>query len=246
MKRRVFALSGLLLAAALGAGGAAQAQDQPLRILVGFPAGGGTDAIARHLAHDMSLALKRNVVVENRPGAGGQIAANALKAAAPDGHTLFFSNSHALAMIPLTIRNPGYDPLKDFAPVALATISNDVMAVNPKVVGNVGNLAGLIEWVKAHPGKGNIGVPAPLSDPDFGVRLLATEFKASLTSAPYRGDAPLVQDLVAGHIPAGIGTVGALMPYHKLGQLRIIAVAAPQRMTELPEVQTYVEQGLKG
>ena len=191
MKRRVFALSGLLLAAALGAGGAAQAQDQPLRILVGFPAGGGTDAIARHLAHDMSLALKRNVVVENRPGAGGQIAANALKAAAPDGHTLFFSNSHALAMIPLTIRNPGYDPLKDFAPVALATISNDVMAVNPKVVGNVGNLAGLIEWVKAHPGKGNIGVPAPLSDPDFGV-------------------------------------------------------AAPQRMTELPEVQTYVEQGLKG
>ena len=102
MKRRVFALSGLLLAAALGAGGAAQAQDQPLRILVGFPAGGGTDAIARHLAHDMSLALKRNVVVENRPGAGGQIAANALKAAAPDGHTLFFSNSHALAMIPLT------------------------------------------------------------------------------------------------------------------------------------------------
>ena len=246
MKRRVFALSGLLLAAALGAGGAAQTQDQPLRILVGFPAGGGTDAIARHLAHDMSLALKRNVVVENRPGAGGQIAANALKAAAPDGHTLFFSNSHALAMIPLTIRNPGYDPLKDFAPVALATISNDVMAVNPKVVGNVGNLAGLIEWVKAHPGKGNIGVPAPLSDPDFGVRLLATEFKTSLTSAPYRGDAPLVQDLVAGHIPAGIGTVGALMPYHKLGQLRIIAVAAPQRMTELPEVQAYVEQGLKG
>ena len=194
----------------------------------------------------MSLALKRNVVVENRPGAGGQIAANALKAAAPDGHTLFFSNSHALAMIPLTIRNPGYDPLKDFAPVALATISNDVMAVNPKVVGNVGNLAGLIEWAKAHPGKGNIGVPAPLSDPDFGVRLLATEFKASLTSAPYRGDPPLVQDLVAGHIPAGIGPVGALMPYHKLGQLRIIAVAAPQRMTELPEVQTYVEQGLKG
>ena len=235
MKRRVFALSGLLLAAALGAGGAAQAQDQPLRILVGFPAGGGTDAIARHLAHAMSLALKRNVVVENRPGAGGQIAANALKAAAPDGHTLFFSNSHALAMIPLTIRNPGYDPLKDFAPVALATISNDVMAVNPKVVGNVGNLAGLIEWAKAHPGKGNIGVP-----------LLATEFKTSLTSAPYRGDAPLVQDLVAGHIPAGIGTVGALMPYHKLGQLRIIAVAAPQRMTELPEVPTYVEQGLKG
>ena len=151
MKRRVFALSGLLLAAALGAGGAAQAQDQPLRILVGFPAGGGTDAIARHLAHGLQQELGRNVLVENKPGAGGQIAANALKAAAPDGHTLFFSNSHALAMIPLTIRNPGYDPLKDFAPVALATISNDVMAVNPKVVGNVGNLAGLIEWAKAHP-----------------------------------------------------------------------------------------------
>ena len=75
---------------------------RPVNLVVPFPAGGGTDAIARHLAHAMSLALKRNVVVENRPGAGGQIAANALKAAAPDGHTLFFSNSHALAMIPLT------------------------------------------------------------------------------------------------------------------------------------------------
>lgn len=246
MKRRVFSLSGLLLAAALGAAGAAQAQEAPIRVLVGFPAGGSTDAIARHLAHDMAQALKRNVVIENRPGAGGQLAATALKAAAPDGNTLFFSNSHALAMIPLTVKNPGYEPMKDFAPVALATLSNDVMAVNPKVMGQVSNLAELIQWAKDHPGKGNIGVPAPLSDPDFGVRLLATEFKASLTSAPYRGDAPLAQDLVGGHIPAGIGSVGTLLQYHKTGQMRIIAVNAPRRMAELPDVPTYEEQGLKG
>ncbi len=252
MKRRAFSLSTLGLAAAGLLGPAlVHAQDPtsapPIRILVGFPAGGSTDALARHIAHDMSSALKRNVVVENKPGAGGQLAANALKAAAPDGNTLFFSNSHALAMIPLTVRNPGYDTLKDFAPVALATLSADVMAVNPKVVGpNVHNLSSFLQWVAANPGKGNVGVPAPLSDPDFGVRLLAAELKTPLTPAPYRGDGPVAQDLVAGHIPAGIGSVGVMMQYHKLGQVRIIAVESPRRLAELPDVGTYVEQGLKG
>jgi tripartite-type tricarboxylate transporter receptor subunit TctC len=224
----------------------AMAQAAPLRILVGFPAGGSTDAIARHLAHGLSETLQRTVIVENKPGAGGQIAANALKAAAPDGNTLFLSNSHALAMIPLTIRQPGYDPARDFVPVALVAISNDVLGVNPQVVGDVRTLKGLVDWANANPGKGSIGVPAAASDPDFGVRILAKDFKGNLTAVPYRGDGPVVQDLVAGQIPAGIGSIGALMPYFRSGKLRILAISGPQRLASLPDVPTYVEQGLKG
>jgi len=222
------------------------AQQAPLRILVGFPAGGSTDAIARHLAQGMTDLLQRTVVVDNRPGAGGQIAAAALKAAAPDGNTLFLSNSHALAMIPLTVRQPGYDTFKDFAPVGLVAIANDVLAVNPAIVGDVRNISGLVAWANAHPGKGNVGVPAPASDPDFGVRIIAKEFKGDLTSVPYRGDGPVMQDLVAGQIPAGMGSVGAVMQHVRGDKLRVIAVSGPQRLASLPDVPTYIEQGLKG
>jgi tripartite-type tricarboxylate transporter receptor subunit TctC len=224
----------------------AAAQQPPLRILVGFPAGGSTDAIARHLAQGLSEALQRSVFVENKPGAGGQLAANALKAAAPDGHTLFLSNSHALAMIPLTIRQPGYDPARDFVPVGLVAISNDVLGVNPQVVGDVRTLRGLVDWAQAHPDKGSVGVPAAASDPEFGVLILAKEFKARLTAVPYRGDGPVVQDLVAGQIPAGMGSIGAMMPYVKSGKLRVVAISGPQRLALLPDVPTYAEQGLKG
>lgn len=225
---------------------AATAQQPPLKILVGFPAGGSTDVIARHLAQGMSEALGRSVIVENRPGAGGQIAAAALKNSPPDGNTLFLSNSHALAMIPLTVRHPGYETAKDFAAVGMVAISNDVLAVNPGIMSEVRDLKGLIAWANAHPGKGAIGVPAPASDPDFGVKILARDMKGDLNAVPYRGDGPVVQDVVAGQVPAGIGSVGAVMPYVKAGRLRIIAVSGPTRLSLLPEVPTYVEQGLKG
>lgn len=244
MKRRSVLTATLMLGLACPV--LAFAQSAPLRILVGFPAGGSTDAIARHLAQGMSELLQRNVVVENKPGAGGQIAANALKAAAPDGHTLFLSNSHALAMIPLTVRQPGYDTAKDFTAIGMVAIANDVLAVNPAQVGPVQNLKELVDWANAHPGKANIGVPAPASDPDFGIRILAREFKGDLTAVPYRGDGPVVQDLVAGQIPAGIGSIGAMMQYVRSGKLRLLAVSGPSRLANLPEVPTYVEQGLRG
>ncbi len=222
------------------------AQTQPLKILVGFPPGGSTDAIARHLAAGMSDLLQRPVIVENRPGAGGQIAAAALKAAAPDGNTLFLSNSHALSMIPLTVANPGYDTMKDFATVGMVAISNDVLAVNTKLLGDVSSLKGLIDWANANRGKASVGVPAPASDPDFGVRLLAKEFGGDLNPVPYRGDGPVVQDLIAGQIPAGIGSIGAMAQHVKSGRVRIIAISGPSRLKDYPSVATYTEQGLKG
>jgi tripartite-type tricarboxylate transporter receptor subunit TctC len=194
----------------------------------------------------MSELLNRTVVVDNRPGAGGQIAATALKAAAPDGNTLFLSNSHALAMIPLTVRQPGYDTAKDFTPVGLVAIQNDVLAVNPAVVGDVRDISGLVKWANTQPGQGNVGVPAPASDPDFGVRIISKELKGDLTPVPYRGDAPVIQDLLAGQIPAGMGSVGAVMQYVRSDKLRVIAVSGPTRIASLPNVPTYMEQGIKG
>ncbi|MEN9315000.1 MAG: hypothetical protein RIS35_1393 [Pseudomonadota bacterium] len=222
------------------------AQDVPLRILVGFPAGGSIDTIARNLAAELGPLLKRNVVVENRPGAGGQIAAVALKSAAPDGNTLFLTNSHTASMLPLTVRSPGFEPAKDFAPVSLVAISPDVMAVNVKVVGEKGGLREFAEWAKANPGKGSVGVPAPASAPDFAVKLVGKAFSADLNSVPYRGDGPVVQDLVAGQVAAGIGSVGAMSQYAKTGQIRLIAVNLPARMPAMPDVPTYAEQGVKG
>jgi len=248
MKRRILiqTLSGAAALALLQAPATATAQEAPLRILVGFPAGGSIDTLARHLANELSALLKRNVIVENRPGAGGQIAAAALKGAAPDGSTLFLTNSHTVSMIPLTVRNPGFEPGKDFAPVARVAISPDVLGVNVKVVGEKGGLRELAEWAKANPGKASVGVPAPASAPDFAVRMMAGAFGADFNAVPYRGDGPVVQDLVAGQVAAGIGSVGAMSQYVKAGQIRLVAVNLPARMPAMPEVPTYTEQGLKG
>jgi len=251
MKRRTLirTLTGAAALALLQVAAAARAQEAPLRILVGFPAGGSIDTLARHLAVEMTAQLGRNVIVENRPGAGGQIAATALRSAAPDGGTLFLTNSHTVSMIPLTVRNPGFDPGRDFVPVARVAVSPDVLAVNVKVVGEqgaAGGLRGFADWAKANPGKASVGVPAPASAPDFAVRMMAGAFGADFNAVPYRGDGPVVQDHVAGQVAAGIGSVGAMSPYLRTGQIRLLAVNLPARMPAMPEVPTYTEQGLKG
>ena len=238
----------LALAATLAASGApALAQPAPIKMLVGFPAGGSTDVIARYLAQGMEKELGRPVVVENRPGAGGQIAGQALKAAKPDGQTLFLSNSHTVSMIPLTILNPGYDTLKDFVPVGLVAVNPDVFAINPSVVGNPNaGLKDFAQWAKANPGKGNVGVPAPASAPDFAVGVVASALGSDLKSVPYRGDGPVALDLVGGQIAGGIGSVGAMLPHAKSGKIRIVAVNGSARLALLPEVPTYAELGIKG
>ncbi len=242
------ALSGIALSATIAlAALSAVAQDGPIRLLVGFPAGGSTDVIARHLAVGMQQELGKSVVVENRPGAGGQIAAQALKAARPDGLTLFLSNSHTVSMIPLTILNPGYDTVKDFAPVGLVAINPDVFAINPAIVGNPGaGLKEFAQWAKANPGKGNVGVPAPASAPDFAVGVVASALGSDLKSVPYRGDGPVALDLVGGQIAGGIGSVGAMLQHARTGKIRIVAVNGTTRLPLLPDVPTYDELGIKG
>jgi tripartite-type tricarboxylate transporter receptor subunit TctC len=225
-------------------GGALAQGARTIRILVGFPAGGGTDAIARLLSDRLKDALQANVIVENRPGAGGQIAAQALKSAAADGTTFFISHDHTISILPLVMRNPGYDPARDFVPVAgFATFVN-AFAVSGGTPAKT--LAQYVDWVKAQGGKSAVGVPAPASVPEFLVRVLGEKYTLDLVAAPYRGSAPMIGDMLGNQIPAGVASVPEFVENHRAGRLRVLAVLGGARQAAVPEVPTFAELGLAG
>jgi tripartite-type tricarboxylate transporter receptor subunit TctC len=238
-------LRALVLAPILARAAPVSAQaPKPVRILVGFPAGGGTDAIARLLAEPLKDALGAPVVVDNRPGAGGQLAAQALKAAAPDGTTIFISHDHTISILPLVLKNPGYEPAKDFVPVAgFATFVN-AFAVSGGTPAK--SFSDYVAWVKAQGGKSAVGVPAPASTPEFLVKVIAEKYKLDLVAAPYKGSAPMMGDMLGNQIAAGVGSVPDFIENHKAGKLRVVAVLGGARQAILPEVPTFAELGLSG
>ncbi|MBS1133529.1 MAG: Twin-arginine translocation pathway signal [Burkholderiaceae bacterium] len=236
-------LRALLLLSALSVG-TAFAQGKPIKVLVGFPAGGGTDAIARTLAEGLKDELHAPVIVENRPGAGGQIAAQALKAAAPDGTTVFISHDHTISILPLVTKNPGFDPTRDFVPIAgFATFVN-ALALSGGTAAKTFN--DYVAWVKSQSGKSAIGVPAPASVPEFLVKVIGEKYGVDLVAVPYRGSAPMIGDMLGNQIPAGIGSVPEFVENHKVGKLRVVAVFGPTRQAAMPEVPTFAELGLAG
>jgi tripartite-type tricarboxylate transporter receptor subunit TctC len=163
--------------------------------MVGFPPGGGTDAIARVLADKLKDPLGANVIVENKAGAGGQIAAQALKAAPADGSVLFLSHDHSISILPLTMKNPGFDPAQDFVPVAgFATFVNGLaLSGGTPATGYKEYLA----WVRENPkARGTVGVPAPASTPEFLVKVMGQKNQLDLQAAPYRGSAPMMGDML--------------------------------------------------
>jgi tripartite-type tricarboxylate transporter receptor subunit TctC len=236
-----------LLALALAAGaGVSQAQSgKTVRILVGFPAGGGTDAIARLLGDKLKDELGATIVIDNKPGAGGQLAAQALKAAPADGATVFISHDHSISILPLTMKNPGFEPAKDFAPVAgFATFVN-AFAVSGGTPAR--SMKEYTEWVKsAGGGKGAVGVPAPASVPEFLVKVLGQKFGLDLVAAPYRGSAPMMADMLGNQIAAGVGSIPDFIENHKAGKLRVVAVLGNARQAALPDVPTLAELGVAG
>ncbi|MDP2019636.1 MAG: Bug family tripartite tricarboxylate transporter substrate binding protein [Hydrogenophaga sp.] len=223
--------------------GLAQAQT-PTKILVGFPAGGGSDAVARILAERLQAELGDNVLVDNKPGAGGQLAAHALKVAPADGHTVFLSHDHSVSILPLTMKNPGFDPAKDFVPVAgFATFVNAVALSGGTPARD---FKAWIDSVKGSGGKATMGIPAPASTPQFAVQVIGKQFGLDLVAAPYRGSAPMMGDMLGNIIPAGVGSVPDFIENHKAGKLRVVAVMGTQRQTALPDVPTFTELGIKG
>lgn len=221
-----------------------QAQPGSIKLMVGFPAGGGTDAIARTLAEKLSTQLSTTVVVDNKAGAGGQLAAQALKVAPADGSVLFLTHDHTVSILPLVIKNPGFDPAKDFVPVAgFATFVN-VFAVSSGTPAKSFN--DYVAWVRSQGNKGNVGVPAPASVPEFLVKVLGEKYKLDLQAAPYRGSAPMMADMLGNQIGAGVAGVPDFMENHKAGKMRVVAVLGNARQAAMPDVPTFAELGLAG
>ena len=233
------------VASALCLSGFVQAQTGGIRIMVGFPPGGGTDAIARVLADKLKDQLGTSVIVENKAGAGGQIAAQALKAAPADGATLFLSHDHTVSILPLVVKNPGFDPARDF--VAVGGFATFVNALALSGGTPAKSVAEYVAWVSTQgAGKGTVGVPAPASVPEFLVKMIGRKYKLDLQSAPYRGSAPMMGDMLGNQIAAGTGSIPDFIENHKAGKIRVVAVMGTTRQAILPDVPTFSELGLAG
>ncbi len=243
-KRRCAALA-LLATAALGMSSGALSQTGPIKVLVGFPPGGGTDAIARVLADKLKDQLGVPVIVENKAGAGGQLAAQALKAATPDGNTLFLTHDHSVTILPLVMKNPGFDPAKDFVAVAgFATFVNALAVSGGTPAKSVNDY---VAWVRSQgAGKGTVGVPAPASVPEFLVKVVGQKYALDLQAAPYRGSAPMMADMLGNQIAAGVASIPDFIENHKAGKIRVVAVMGGARQAVMPDVPTFAELGLAG
>lgn len=243
--RRQFAQA-LLGGAALAAGlpWTAQARTQELaRILVGFPPGGTTDALARLMADKLRGGYANTVLVENRPGAGGQIAITTLKGAAPDGNTLLLTPSSMLSVYPFTYSRLPYT-LSDVAPVSVACFFSHGFGVGPAVPDSVKNVRDFLAWAKANPSRANFGSPAAGSIPHLTAALMAKMTRTELSHIPYRGSAPGIQDLLGGQISSMCSPVGDYLQHIKTGRLRLLATTGPQRSPFTPQVPTLREQGI--
>ncbi len=233
--RWVLACLGLSLAAV------AFAQDGTVRILVGFPPGGGSDLIARLVAERIKLSLGTTVVVENRPGVNGILAAEALKNAPPDGRTLMVSPIAVTVFAPLTNAKLRYDPARDFAPVSLAAKYHLALAVGPASPAKT--FQEYVAWVRRNPASGAFGVPTVGGPPNFFGVMLARATGLDLVPVPYKGGPPLVNDLIGGQLPAAITSVADMLKQHEAGRLRLLASSGTERSLVAPGVPTFRELG---
>lgn len=245
MHRRLTLKAGTGLA--LAAAGLREAWAQPLdlaRILVGFPAGSSVDALARAFAKSMSGTTAKTVVVENKPGAAGQLGAVAAKAGPPDGSTMLLTPMTVLGVYPSTYKSLPYDPVADFTPVANAVTYDLALAVGAAVPASVTNLSQLVEWMKANAGMRSIGNPAVGSTLHFAAMLFAKSAGLEVQHVPYVGGA-MFNDLIGGTLPVCVSTLGSLLPLQKQGRLRILATSGEARSAFIPEAATFAEAGYR-
>jgi tripartite-type tricarboxylate transporter receptor subunit TctC len=242
-RRIVLAVAGCVLAFA------ARAQEnypsKPIRMMVSFAAGGPTDIVARTVAAKMADVLGQPVLVENRTGAGGNIGADVVAKAAPDGYTLLMATVSTHAINPGLYRNIPYDPVKDFAPVMQVGVTPCVLAVNPALP--VSNVQALIALLRANPGKYSYGSSGMGSI----LHLCGEEFKSmagglEATHVPYRGSAPMMADLVGGQIAFAFDALPTVLPQVQSGKIRAIGGAMATRARSMPDLPTLQEQGVAG
>lgn len=217
--------------------------DHPVRVVVGFAAGGPTDVIARIVAERLSAALGQQFYVEDKPGAGSNIANAEVAKAAPDGYTLSVVSTGFMVNMSLYAHVP-YDAVKDFAPVTMVAFSPNVLVVTPSLP--VKNVKELIELIKANPGKYSFAGPGIGSTPHLSGELFKQKFGLELIHVPYVGAAPAITSTIGGHTPIAFTALPPALKYVQDGKLRALAVLAAKRSDELPDVPTMAEAGYPG
>lgn len=231
------------LLASLGMQAHAQAALESLNIITGFAAGGTSDAICRRVATHLAPGYAKTAVVENRTGAGGQIAINYVKGRPGDGATLLQTPTSMLSIYPHIYRKLSYDPVKDLAPVSLGCVFDFGFAVGPAVPAQVTNVREFLAWAKANPQGANFGSPAPGSTPHFIGALLGQHGGVDLKHAGYRGTQPALLDMMGGNVSSVVGPLGDMLQHLSSGKLRILGVSGQRRSRFAPQVPTFVEQG---
>ena len=246
VNRKTFnaALATALLGLGLGLGASAQAQEKPpIRLLVGFPPGGASDNLARLMADKLREQLKQQVIVENRPGVGGRVAAQAIKAAAPNGQMYMVAPNATFVFQHLTypVSTLGYDMNTDFTSVARLTSYPMAMVVNSSI--GVKTAKEYAAWIKANPDKANFGTAGQGGDTHFNGLQFGKLAGTPMQVVPYRGNAPLITDLMGGQILTGNMVAGEAIQHVKSGKLQYVGIYAPKRSPLLPDVPTMAEQG---
>jgi len=240
-RRRVLASSVALFASGLAARG--QVLKKSAQVIVGFPAGGGTDMLARILADRLRGVYAPAVVVENKPGAAARISVEYVKNAEPDGSVMLFTPDFPITVYPHSFRSLSYDPLRDLTAVATTTKGGLTYNIGPMVPASVKTLADFVAWCKANPDKALYATTSAGGTPHFVGLMLANAAGVKMTPVHYRGGAPAMQDLVAGHVPASVNPVSESLPFSRSGAIRTLAVTSSQRSPFLPDVATMRELG---
>jgi tripartite-type tricarboxylate transporter receptor subunit TctC len=232
----------------LGAAGSVQAQsaypNRTITMVVGFAPGGGTDAVARILAKSLSERLGQQVVVENKAGAGGNIATDAVAHAAPDGYTILLGSVVSLAVAPHVISNLGYVPLRDFAPITMAVVFSNVLVVQASLP--VQTLADFVKLAKDKPGTVTFGSSGILGAGHLAGELLKIRANIDILHVPYKGGGPAMQGMLGGQVTSIFATPVSSGGQVKAGRIRAIATTGPKRAALLPDVPTVAESGYPG
>ncbi len=246
--RRAFTAAGLGMAAGLLVRPGpllAQSTQKPLRIVVGFPAGGGTDVLARMVADRLRPTYTGGVIVENRVGASGRLAVEYVKNAEPDGSVLLFTPDFIMTVYPHSFRHLAYDPLRDFAPVGTLSKSTLVLAAGPQMGDSVRSVSDFVGWCQANPKLASYATTSPGGTPHFVGVMLSRASGVAMTAVHYKGGAPALQDLLGGQIAVSVNPLSEVLPYIRAGRLRALAITSAHRSRYLPDTPTMVESGYK-
>jgi tripartite-type tricarboxylate transporter receptor subunit TctC len=238
---RARCLVGVVVAVVLAWLPDARGQEQPIRIIFPFAAGGSGDGLARLIAEKMRIALNRNVIVENRTGAAGRPAVMAVKNSAPDGSTLLITPIAPMAVYQHVYRNLEYDPIRDFAAVSQIASFDFAVAVGPNVPAT--SLKDLVAWVKADPARASFGSPGAGTLPHFFGLMFGRAAGIELRHVPYKGSAATLTDLAAGHVPLVFTTISDFVEMHQAKRIRILATSGGARSPFVPDVPTFREAG---